>query len=88
MVKIRYYAGSYSMSGFLWGFSPEAVALMESCAYPESSPNVVIMRFWLDMASVADVLSTGEDSVAFTSNYGRLLKLVDRADLGSVGDEP
>ena len=24
----------------------------------------------------------------FTNNIGRLLKLVDRADLGSVGDEP
>jgi hypothetical protein len=58
------------------------------CWILRGSPNVVIMSIWLDMASVADVLSTGEDSIGFASNNGRLLKLVDRADLGSVGDEP
>ena len=41
----------------------------------------------LDSRCVADVLSTGEDRILIKV-FGRLLKLVDRADLGSVGDEP
>jgi hypothetical protein len=41
----------------------------------------------LDSKLLADVLSTSGNFVRSHLN-GRLLKLVDRTDLGSVGDEP
>jgi hypothetical protein len=49
---------------------------------------MVMARNCLDSSRVIDVLSTGGRFPFPLSKDGRLLKLVDRADLGSVGDEP
>ena len=42
----------------------------------------------LDSEEGTDVLSSSGSSIPFHKDNGRLLKLVDRTDLGSVGDEP
>ncbi len=47
-----------------------------------------VQPFRLDILQLADVLSTSGSRIPSFWQNGRLLKLVDRADLGSVGDEP
>jgi hypothetical protein len=54
-----------------------------------NSPNGGLSKSYLDTGHVADVLSTSEDFFPlYSRKHGRLLKLVDRIDLGSIGDEP
>ena len=53
-----------------------------------SSQKVALHKSCLDIRYVTDVLSTSGMLSQLNKKYGRLLKLVDRTDLGSVGDEP
>ena len=53
-----------------------------------SSQKVAIHESYLDIGYVTEVLSTSGMLSKLNKKYGRLLKLVDRTDLGSVGDEP
>lgn len=52
------------------------------------SPNVQRARFVLTAGKSLMYYPQVGISSLFFGNYGRLLKLVDRTDLGSVGDEP